>query len=88
MADKNNKTTNPCARCIWRMCNSERVICSLPRCVNPTQCKRQKYKLGPGGCWTYQRPLKRSRRKLPQEGPLMTNPRYANGVCAESTGHG
>ena len=26
MADKNNKTTNPCARCIWRMCGNERVI--------------------------------------------------------------
>ena len=66
MADK--KAEIPCTHCIWRMCNSERVICSLPRCVNPTQCKSPKYKLGPGGCWTYQRPLKRPWRKLSQEG--------------------
>ena len=56
------------ARCIWRMCGNERVICSLPRCVNQWQCERPKHKIGPGGCWTYQRPLKRPRRKLPQEG--------------------
>ena len=68
MEDKNNKTTNPCARCIWRMCGNERVICSLPRCVNPWQCERPKHKIGPGGCWTYQRPMKRPRRKLPKEG--------------------
>lgn len=68
MADKNNKTTNPCARCIWRMCarciwrmyGNERVICSLPHCVNPQQCERPKHKIGPGGCWTYQRPLRKS----------------------------
>ena len=65
MADK--KAEIPCTHCIWRMCNNERVICSLPRCVNPWQCERPKHKIGPGGCWTYQRPLKRLRRKLPQE---------------------
>lgn len=62
MADKKpcKQQENPCAHCIWRVCGNERVICSLPRCVNQWQCERPKHKIGPGGCWTYQRPLRKA----------------------------
>ena len=82
MADKKpcKQQENPCAHCIWRMCGNERVICSLPRCVNQWQCERPKHKIGPGGCWTYQRPL----RKAPYDQP----PGMPTEPCAGSTGPG
>lgn len=42
-----------CTGCIWRMRDADSKACSLPRCVNAG------VRLGPDGCWTYRKPVKK-----------------------------
>lgn len=42
-----------CTGCVWRLRDADSKACSLPRCVNAG------VRLGPDGCWTYRKPVKK-----------------------------